>query len=72
MIWNRIQSLFKATNKNGYKRWQCLACRFIYDEAEGWPEDGIPAGTPWQDVPEDWVCPDCNAKKTDFEMIRMG
>ncbi len=47
----------------------CLLCNFIYDEAEGWPDDGIPAGTRWQDVPEDWHCPECGAVKEDFEMI---
>ena len=51
------------------KRWECLICGFIYDEAEGWPEDGIAPGTPWEEVPEDWVCPDCGASKEDFEMV---
>lgn len=41
------------------KKWQCVVCGFIYDEAEGWPDDGIAPGTRWEDVPEDWVCPDC-------------
>ncbi len=41
------------------KRWECIVCGFIYDEAEGWPEDGIPPGTRWEDVPDDWQCPDC-------------
>ena len=41
------------------KKWQCVVCGLIYDEAEGWPEDGIEPGTKWEDVPEDWVCPDC-------------
>jgi len=39
------------------KKWQCVVCGFIYDEAEGWPDDGIAPGTRWEDVPEDWVCP---------------
>ena len=37
------------------KKWQCVVCGLIYDEAEGWPEDGIEPGTKWEDVPEDWV-----------------
>ena len=40
-------------------RWECIVCGLIYDEKEGWPDDGIPAGTKWSDVPDDWVCPDC-------------
>ena len=36
------------------KKWQCMTCGFIYDEAEGWPDDGINPGTRWEDVSEDW------------------
>ncbi|RTZ45481.1 rubredoxin [Candidimonas sp. SYP-B2681] len=54
-----------------YKTWQCILCGFIYEEAEGIPEEGIPAGTRWADVPEDWVCPECSAPKADFEMIEI-
>jgi len=51
------------------KKWQCIVCGLIYDEALGWPDDGINPGTAWQDVPEDWLCPDCGVGKDDFEMI---
>ena len=40
------------------KKWECIVCGFTYDEEEGWPEEGIEPGTAWDDVPEDWVCPD--------------
>ncbi|MCC5790984.1 MAG: rubredoxin [Legionellaceae bacterium] len=53
------------------KRYICVICGFVYDEAEGWPEDGIAAGTKWEDVPENWFCPDCGAGKEDFEMIEI-
>lgn len=53
------------------KKWQCIICNFVYDEAEGWPRDGIPPGTRWEDVPDDWVCPDCGAGKADFEMVEI-
>ncbi|ANB02381.1 rubredoxin [Ectothiorhodospira sp. BSL-9] len=49
------------------KKYQCVICGFIYDEAEGVPDDGIPPGTVWADVPDDWVCPECGATKSDFE-----
>ena len=39
---------------------------------EGWPDDGIAPGTLWQDVPEDWLCPDCGVGKMDFEMIEIN
>ena len=54
-----------------YKQWLCLICGFIYDEEQGWPHDGIAAGTRWEDVPEDWVCPDCLVGKADFEMVEI-
>lgn len=46
-----------------------MVCGFIFDEAQGLPEAGIPSGTRWDDVPEDWVCPDCGATKSEFEMV---
>ncbi len=53
-----------------FKKYECVICGFIYDEALGWPDDGIAPGTKWEDVPEDWMCPDCNISKYDFEMVR--
>jgi rubredoxin len=54
-----------------YKTYMCLICGFIYDEAAGLPEEGIPAGTRWEDVPVNWVCPECGARKEDFELIEV-
>ncbi|GGI75865.1 hypothetical protein GCM10007966_00880 [Legionella impletisoli] len=54
-----------------YKKFICVICGFIYDEEEGWPEDGIEPGTRWEDVPENWFCPDCGAGKEDFEMVEI-
>ena len=54
-----------------YKQYMCLICGFIYNEEEGWPDDDIAAGTRWEDVPEDWVCPDCSVGKDDFEMVEV-
>jgi rubredoxin-NAD+ reductase len=53
------------------KKWMCIICGLIYDEAEGWPSDGIAPGTRWEDVPEDWLCPDCGVGKADFEMLEI-
>lgn len=53
------------------KKWRCLVCDVIYDEAEGWPDEDIPAGTAWADVPENWTCPECGAPKSDFEMVEL-
>lgn len=54
------------------KKWLCIICGLIYDEATGWPDDGIAAGTRWEDVPEDWLCPDCKVGKSDFEMLEIS
>ena len=52
------------------KTWMCLICGFIYDEAQGRPEDGIAPGTRWEDVPMNWTCPDCGALLGPaFEMV---
>lgn len=46
--------------------WICEECGFIYDPAIGDDDGGIPAGTPFEDIPADWVCPACGARKDDF------
>ena len=51
------------------KTWMCLICGWIYDEAAGDPEHGIAPGTRWEDVPMNWTCPECAARKEDFEMV---
>ncbi|PRA26232.1 rubredoxin-NAD(+) reductase [Pseudomonas poae] len=54
------------------KKWLCIICGWIYDEALGWPDDGIAPGTRWEDIPEDWLCPECKVGKADFEMIEIS
>jgi rubredoxin len=54
-----------------YKKYMCLLCGYVYDEAQGWPEDGIAAGTRWAEVPDTWLCPDCGAAKADFVMMEV-
>lgn len=57
-----------AKGAPGTRTWQCMLCAFVYDEAKGMPHDGVAPGTPWEDVPETWFCPDCSASKSDFQM----
>ncbi|MDP5210187.1 FAD-dependent oxidoreductase [Microbulbifer sp. 2205BS26-8] len=54
-----------------YRVWECQNCGWIYDEARGWPEDSIAPGTRWEDIPEDWCCPQCGASKRDFTMLEV-
>ena len=53
------------------KAYMCLICGFVYNEEEGDPDSGIAPGTPWDDVPLSWRCPDCGAGKEDFEMVEI-
>ena len=48
------------------RKFVCSLCSNVYDEAEGDPVNGIPSGTNWEDVPEDWLCPECGAGKSDY------
>ncbi|MBK9495379.1 MAG: Rubredoxin-2 [Alphaproteobacteria bacterium ADurb.BinA280] len=60
-----------SVGRDGERVWMCVVCGFLYHEAQGLPDEGIAAGTPWEDVPDDWLCPDCGVGKTDFEMIQI-
>ncbi len=52
-----------------FKKYLCVACGFIYDEELGDSDSNLPPGTRFEDIPEDWACPDCGATKDDFELI---
>ena len=54
-----------------YKKYMCSVCGLVYNEADGWPDDGIAPGTLWDDVPLNWSCPDCGAVKDDFDMVEI-
>lgn len=47
--------------------WVCTSCGFIYDPDEGDPDGGIAPGTAFEDIPDNWFCPVCGARKADFE-----
>jgi rubredoxin len=47
----------------------CDLCGYIYDPADGDPDNGVAPGTVWEDVPEDWLCPLCGAGKEDFSVV---
>lgn len=49
-----------------WKKWKCAFCGYIYDEELGDPAEGIAPGTRLQDLPADWVCPECGAYASDF------
>ena len=47
----------------------CANCGYVYDPEVGDPENGIPAGTKFKDLPEDWVCPVCYVGKDQFDEL---
>lgn len=49
-------------------KYEC-PCGYVYDPAEGDSDNGIDAGTSWEKLPEDWVCPLCGAAQEDFEKL---
>jgi rubredoxin len=51
------------------QQWICSSCGYVYDPAEGDPDGGIPAGTEFTDIADDWFCPVCGARKADFELL---
>lgn len=48
------------------EKWVCEICGYVYDPAEGDPDNGVAPGTKFEDVPADWVCPVCGAGKESF------
>lgn len=51
-------------------KWRCVVCEYVYDPAEGDPENKIPPGTSFEDLPDDWECPVCGAGKGEFEKVQ--
>ncbi len=48
-------------------KYKCTVCGYVYDPELGDPDGGIKPGTPFEEIPDDWVCPVCGAAKSDFE-----
>ncbi|GAK55000.1 MAG: rubredoxin [Candidatus Vecturithrix sp.] len=51
------------------KKYKCTVCGYIYDPEVGDTENGVAAGTAFEDLPDDWVCPDCGVEKDMFEPL---
>ncbi len=50
-------------------KWICTVCGYVYDPAQGDPANGVQPGTKFEDIPADWVCPDCGVGKDQFEKV---
>ena len=66
-----FQLRMTTENQVQFRTWMCLICGWVYDEAAGLPDEGIAPGTRWEDVPMNWTCPECGARKDDFEMMEI-
>ncbi len=53
----------------GMKKYKCIMCGYIYDPAVGDSENGVQPGTAFENLPDDWVCPECGAGKDQFEPV---
>jgi rubredoxin len=51
------------------EKWKCMTCGYIYDPEEGDQDAGVEPGTPFEDLPDDWVCPRCGVTKDMFEKM---
>jgi rubredoxin len=51
------------------QKWVCDVCGYIYDPAVGDPANGVPAGTSFENIPDDWVCPECGVGKDQFSKV---
>ena len=50
-------------------KYECDVCGYIYDPEQGDPDNGVASGTPFEALPDDWVCPDCGADKSQFTKL---
>lgn len=55
--------------ENKHQQYQCTICGYIYNPEDGDPDGGIPPGTPFEEIPDDWMCPVCGVSKKDFVPI---
>jgi flavin reductase (DIM6/NTAB) family NADH-FMN oxidoreductase RutF/rubredoxin len=59
----------EAQGAKNMKKYRCIMCSYIYDPAIGDPDNGVKPGTSFENLPADWVCPDCGAGKDEFEPV---
>jgi flavin reductase (DIM6/NTAB) family NADH-FMN oxidoreductase RutF/rubredoxin len=59
----------KKEVESGMGKYKCNVCGYVYDPEKGDPDSGIEPGTPFEALPDDWVCPVCGAEKSEFEKV---
>ena len=53
------------------KKYRCLMCGYIYDPEAGDPGNSVEAGTPFENLPDGWTCPDCGVGTDEFEVVEV-
>lgn len=66
----RSKDMLSAETEDIMAKYECEVCGWIYDPAIGDPDGGIDPGTPFEAIPNDWVCPVCGATKDQFTMVK--
>lgn len=59
----------KREDERIMEKWECTVCGYVYDPAEGDSTQGIEPGVPFENLPDDWVCPECGVGKDMFEKL---
>ena len=65
----KIRYRYSGGEEEMSDKWECTICGYVYDPEAGDPENGFPAGTAFEALPEDWVCPICGAEKDMFKEV---
>lgn len=65
----KIENNKKRKESEKMAKYECSVCGYIYDPEKGDPESGVNPGTPFENLPDDWVCPICGAGKDEFEEL---
>ena len=67
---SKVFALFISYRKEKkMKSYECTACGYVYDPEQGDPGGGVRPGTPFGELPDDWVCPNCGVEKDMFEPV---
>lgn len=68
-IKKQLLNLIKNKEEVIMKKYVCDVCGYVYDPEVGDPDSGIKPGTAFEDIPDDWECPDCGVTKEDFSVV---
>jgi rubredoxin len=63
---NYNQTIYFIKKEVIMEKWVCEVCGYVYDPEKGDPDNDVAPGTAFEDIPDDWVCPECGAGKDEF------